>query len=362
VNMPQKVNIPKKRRWRLFRKVLVALFLLMMAVVLGGVAIALAVVGSYRSDLPDVNQLRSYQPSEASRIYSSDGQVIGTLFKENRTWVTLENIPPSLKDAVVAIEDARFFHHRGVDVKGVMRALLANYRGEEISQGASTITMQLARNVFLSPEVSFKRKIREMLLAMEIERRFTKDEILEFYLNQIYFGSGAYGIEAASQTLFGKHAKDLNLAEAAMIAGLPAAPSIYSPLENFKLAKERQTLVLDRMLALGMITREQYREAVEYQLKLAPPRSEMSYLRYPYFTSFVIKQLTQKYDEDLLYRGGLRIYTTMDVRMQEKAQAAVNSGIHDAISWGYNGHQGALVAIEPSTGFIRAMVGGTGFS
>jgi len=337
-----------------------SVFLMVSCLTAAAVGFGLSLVNRYSQNLPDVERLRSYQPSETTRIYAANGELIATLFKENRIGVPFEKIPDNFKKAILAIEDARFYQHQGVDFVGIMRAALADYRSGGAAQGASTITMQLARNIFLHPRATMQRKIQEILISMQLEKKFTKQEILEFYLNQIYFGSGAYGIEAASETYFGKKASELTLAESAVIAGLPAAPSRYSPQVDMQMAKHRQILVLKRMVDVGYITQAQALNAIRQPLKVARPKQHFDVLEWPYFTSYVLHELFQKYDEDVLYRGGLRIYTTLDPKMQRDAEEAIKWGVREA-QWA-GARQAALVAIEPKTGYIRAMVGGTGWT
>ncbi|MFH0800811.1 MAG: penicillin-binding protein 1A [bacterium] len=344
----------KKRRW------LIAIFLLLMLFCLSFLGFALGLISSASQNLPNIEQLKFFQPSESTQIFASDGTLIGSIYKENRTWVPISKMPQVLKDSIISIEDERFYHHFGIDFKGILRAIRANLRHEPL-QGASTITQQLARGIFLSPQVSIQRKIQEALLAIQIERRFTKEEILELYLNQIYFGSSAYGVESAAHTYFGKNAGSLNLAEASMLAGLPQAPSLYSPKVNFKLAKERQALVLQRMVANGYISFKKAREALHAPLKLAQTKEEFHTYKYPYFTTYVVHYLFSKYEPEVIFRGGLKVYTTMNVSMQETAQKALAEGVKRGLMAGYNCHQGALAALEPKTGYIRAMVGGVKF-
>lgn len=345
----------KKRRW------LTALFLLFLFFCLSILGFSLGIISSASQNLPSIDQLRFFQPSESTLIFASDGTLIGKIFKENRIWVPISEMPQVLKDAIISIEDERFYHHFGIDPKGIIRAVRANLRHEPL-QGASTITQQLARSIFLSPQVSVQRKIQEALLAMQIERRFTKEEILELYLNQIYFGSSSYGVESAAQTYFGKRTRNLNLAESSMLAGLPQAPSLYSPKVNFKLAKERQAMVLERMVANGYIDFQQAKGALRAPLKLARTKGEEFHTyRYPYFTTYVVNYLFSKYEPEVIFRGGLKVYTTMNISMQEEAQKALAEGVKRGLDAGYNCHQGALVALEPRTGFIRAMVGGVKF-
>ncbi|MCD6310180.1 MAG: PBP1A family penicillin-binding protein, partial [Candidatus Eremiobacteraeota bacterium] len=319
--------------------------------------------GLLAQDLPDADYLYSYKPGETSKIYASDGTWLGTLYKENREWVDLEKVPNVVQEAILAIEDSRFYFHRGVDWKGIIRALKADLEGKKITQGASTITQQLARNIFLTPRKTFKRKIKEILLAFEIEKRLSKREILELYINQIYFGSGAYGIQAAARTYFNKDVSKLTLPEAALLAGLPAAPSIYSPYENPKLAKRRQVLVLNRMVEVGFISRKKANEAAREKLEFKSRKTQFQTLTYPYFTTYVLHDLlSRNYDEDLLYRGGLDIYTTMNPRLQRLAEKAVKWGVNEGKKIGLGCSQAALVSLEPDTGYIRAMAGGVEFS
>ncbi len=339
---------------------LLSIILMVSCVAAAGVGFGLSLLSRYSQGLPDVERLRSYQPSETTRIYAANGELIGTLFKENRTWVPFDKVPTNFRHAILAVEDARFYQHQGVDFVGIMRAAVADYRTGGTAQGASTITMQLARNIFLHPRATIQRKIQEMLISMQLEKKFTKDEILELYLNQIYFGSGAYGVEAAAEVYFNKKVAELTLAESAVIAGLPAAPSRYSPQLNLGLAKQRQILVLKRMVDVGYITQRQALDAIQQRLNIAEPRQTFNVLKLPYFTTYVMHELFQKYDEDLLYRGGLRIYTTVEPKLQEWAEEAVRWGVAQG-RW-ENIHQSALVSIEPKTGYIRALVGGLGWT
>ncbi len=342
--------------------------LLLGLLALGGV-FAMAIVGysvvkHFSQGLPDVGRLKGYEPSQTTRIYASGGELIATLFKENRTYSKIEDIAPSMADAIVAVEDSRFREHIGVDFRGVARAAVYDLQHKGAHQGASTITMQLARNLFLNPTRSFERKIREVLLSLEIEKKFTKDEILELYLNQIYYGSGAYGIASASQLYFDKKPKDLSIAEASLLAGLPQAPSEFSPFVDEQAAKHRQVLVLGRMRDTNAISAAEYRQAIEDTRKFEfHKKRDVSYelLKLPYFTTFALQQLGAKYSEELLYRGGLTIHTTVDAKLQKKCEAILKEMIGtDGKKLGAD--TGAIVLIENKTGFIRAMVGGTGWS
>lgn len=323
-----------------------------------------ALLNHYAEGLPDVSNLRYYEPSETTRIYSSDGVPIATLFKENRTWLKLEEMSPYMPKAIVAVEDSRFYEHKGVDIWGVARAFVYDITHRGTHQGASTITMQLARNLFLSPDQNLERKVKEMLLALQIEKKFTKDEILELYLNQIYYGAGAYGVQQACKTYYNKDCKDLTLAEASLIAGLPQAPSDYSPLVSEHNAKIRQIQVLGRMETTKAITFDDYRKALvdaRHPHFMRAKKQEFQSLEVPYFTTYVIKQLYDRYDEDLLYRGGLRITTTVDMKMQKAAEETLKE-IITTQGPTFHADSAALVCIENKTGFIRAMAGGLGWT
>ncbi len=333
------------------------------------VGIALAVAGvvagmtaAFARSLPDVGAVYS-PPNEATRIYASNGELIASLFKENRAFISLGEIPPSLQRAVIAVEDDRFYQHRGVDVRATVRAVWRNVRAREVVEGGSTITQQLARSLFLTQERVISRKLAEILLAFEIERRLTKPEILERYLNQVYFGQGGYGVELAARVYFGKHAKDLTLSESALIAGLIRAPSTTSPFHRFAVAKARQTVVLHRMVELGYISADQARFAEMQPLKLAAENNAgLVGIRAPYFVSYILPSLIKRYGEDTLYTNGLRVYTTLDIQMQIAAERAVREGVDYGLAQRLKTSQGALVAIDPRTGAIRAMIGGYDFA
>ncbi len=332
------------------------LFVLFAAGTVGGI------VAAYSRNLPDISRMADYQPASATRIFARDGTLLASVYKENRTWVPLSRIPAVMRDAVIANEDHNFYYHGGVDFGGIVRAAIADLTHQQF-QGASTITQQLARKLFLNDQISLSRKIQEALLAMEIERYYTKDEILERYLNIVYLGAGAYGVDAAAHTYFGKSVADLNLNQAAMIAGVIAAPSDYSPFVNLKLALERQHHVLGRMVDSGYITQAQANAAKAAPLGLVKWRAPglQGYL-YPYYTTYVIAQLDKLFGQQAVEEGGLQVYTALDPRMQQIAQDAVSWGLERAKVDGVNAHQAALVAIEPKTGEIVAMVGGSGFN
>lgn len=342
---------------------LLTMFLIFLGVGLTGVSAVRTVLDHYRTELPDVSTLTYYEPSLTTRIFAADGTLIATLYRENRTWTKFDQISPHLKNAILAIEDTNFEKHQGVDPKGVLRAVKAAATGSGGKQGASTITMQLARALFLSRKQSLDRKLKEVLVAIEIEKNFTKDEILELYLNQIYLGSGAHGVYAASNLYFNKKPKDLSPAEASLIAGLPQAPSDYSPFVSLEAAKERQLVVLGRMKTVGKLTQKEFEQAkkeVAAQKFKEPDSEDFVVLKVPYFTSFVIKQLYRQFDEEMLFQGGLNIYTTVDLKLQKKAEKIVKELVNRDTQY-LNVHQAASVTIENGTGFIRSMVGGTGW-
>lgn len=309
------------------------------------------------SDLPDISSLRSYKPLESSIVYSSDGKVLAELFLERRTFIPEYNIPSIVKQAFIAIEDHRFYSHPGIDLIGILRALYKDILAGEIVEGGSTITQQLAKMLFLSPEKSIERKIKEAILSAQIEKKYTKDEILGIYINQVYFGSRAYGIEAAAQAYFGKSTAELNLADAALLAGMPKAPSAFSPFRNPEKAHLRRQIVLKKMLENGFITQEQYISANAEPLpeKVKPRRYNA-----PYFIEYIRQNLEAKYD-DKLYTSGLKIYSTVDYSMQKIAEEAIRNGISAVEKRTGVGVQGGLIAIDLRTGYIKAMVGGTDF-
>ena len=333
-----------------------------------GLALLLAVSGvllgtalAISGHLPSVEALYT-PPSEATRIYAANGDLIASLYQENRANIPLSQIPRMFQRAVIDTEDAGFYRHHGISLRGVLRASFRNVRERGLAEGGSTITQQLARNLFLSNEKALSRKIAEMLLAVQIERRLTKDEILERYLNQVYFGQGAYGVEAAAEVYFGKPAQDLTLPESALLAGLIRAPSYDSPYDRPDRAAARRAEVLQRMVDLGDITAVQMRAAQLAPIHLVEKgNAGFIGIRAPWFVSYILPPLLQRYGEDVLYKGGLRIYTTLDLAWQAQAEAAVRAGIDRADHDKQNVHQGAMIVLDPQTGAIRAMIGGYDF-
>ena len=302
-------------------------------------------------------------PPETSQIYDSAGNEIATIHAtENRLLVSLDEVPLPLQYAFIAVEDNRFYEHNGVDPRGLLRAAWANFRSNEISEGGSTITQQLAKNAYLTQERTLQRKIQEMFLAMQLEKQYTKREILEFYLNQIYFGQGAYGVEAAARTYFGKDVQELDLAECAMLAGIPKSPNYYSPFNNLDAAKERRAVVLDQMVKYGYISRMEATEAKRTEINLAVPEPPEEQKVGAYFIDYVTQVLIDRYGADKVYKEGLKIYTTIDMDLQRMAEQvmAEQLPVYYADENGVVQPQGSLVAIDPSNGFIRVMVGGRG--
>ncbi|UCD71796.1 MAG: transglycosylase domain-containing protein, partial [Syntrophobacterales bacterium] len=281
--------------------------------------VSLGIYLYFTHDLPRVDSLRDYHPPIITMVYSDAGELIGEFFVEKRIVLPVEEIPRFFLQAFVSAEDARFFQHEGLDYPAILRALWKNILAGEIVQGGSTITQQVARSLVLSSERKWSRKIREAILAYRMEKSLSKEEILYLYLNQIYLGHGAYGIEAASQNYFGKHGKDLNLAEVAMLAGLPQAPTRNSPYNYPRMAKLRQAYVLDQMVKNGYISRTEATNALETVLEIHPRRSKFLEIA-PYFTEHVRRYVEEKYGRDTLYKEGLRIFTALDVAMQKAAQ------------------------------------------
>ncbi len=293
----------------------------------GGVGLLAGLFWGYGRDLPSVDDLRSYRPGLVTKVYDLNDREITGFYHERREIVPLESIPRRLKDAVISVEDVHFLAHRGIDPIGILRAMLANLTAGGMVQGGSTITQQVARAVFLTPEKKITRKIKEAILAWRLEREFSKEEILWLYLNHIYFGAGAYGVEAAARTYFGKHVSQLDLAECATLAGLPKAPSTYSPVEHPEAARARRSLVLRRMVEEGYLGREEMERAAQAPLDVVGGFRESS--RASFFIEHVRRYLEATYGTDLLYRGGLRVYTTLDLGLQEAAERAIDVGVRE---------------------------------
>ncbi len=301
------------------------MLLLMFLLLLAGGGVGFHYYLKFQRGLPDVSILKDYRPSLITTVYSDGGDVIGKFYIEKRILRPLKEIPDRLVKAFIAIEDARFYHHHGIDLQGITRAFWADLRAKQITQGGSTITQQLAKTLFLSPERKIKRKIKEVILALEIEKRFSKDEILELYLNQIYFGAGAYGVEAASETYFGKPVDELRLSEMATLAALPKSPGRFDPFKHPEDSKARRSLVLARMYAEHFITREQMEEAKAEPLQLR--KKEEDHNDAAYFVEHVRRYLLDQYGSSRLYESGLDVYTTLNLPMQRAAVKSVREGL-----------------------------------
>lgn len=316
---------------------------------------------SFRN-LPDVRVLRNYIPSETSYIYDVNGTQLDSIHDEaNREVVNLNQISPDLKRAVLAIEDSYFFSHHGINPSGIARAFLANMEEGQTVEGGSTITMQLVKNLFLTPQRNISRKVAEAVLSLRLEQVFTKDQIMEMYLNQVYWGHNTYGVETAAKSYFNKHASELNLAEAAMMAGLIQAPEVYSPFVDYQKAKERQTIVLDRMRRIGWATPDEVAKAKATPIKLGEITSFRA-SQAPYITDAVIQELTSRFGQEAVLQGGMRVQTTIDLNLQRKAEETVRDGIASIQRQGIYANQMALVAVDPRTHFVKAMVGGVDYS
>lgn len=293
------------------------------------VAISLGVVGglfvTYLRDLPTLDALEEYQPSLVTTLYSDHDEPFAAFFEQKRFWVPLDKIPRHLINGIIAVEDAQFYQHRGINFRGIARALLVNLRALRPAEGGSSITQQLAKLLLLTPEKHLSRKIKEAVLAIEIEKRYSKEKILELYLNQVYFGHGAYGVESAAHTYFKKSVDQLNLAEAAILAGLPRAPNYYSPITDKERAIRRRDHVLTRMAERGFITDKQAVSASSVTFDEVP--FEKTRNLGPYFVEYIRQQLEEKYGTYTVYHGGLKVYTTLNINAQRSAEAALIEGL-----------------------------------
>ncbi|HEY7138948.1 MAG TPA: penicillin-binding protein 1A [Methylomirabilota bacterium] len=365
-----------RRRWRLIPSWRVVRWILLPLLLLAVLAVAGVAVAAYLywpTDLPPAKALEEYTPSVGSRVYAHDDEFLTEFQPEKRIFVPLQQIPPALRNAVIAVEDARFYSHFGVDVRGIARAAYANFRHGRVVEGGSTITQQLAKVLFLTPDRSFSRKVKEALLALELEKRYSKDRLLELYLNQVYMGHGAFGVEAAARMYFGKSVQELTLPEAAMLAALPRSPGNYSPFERPELAQRRRAIAVGRLLEQGYISETQAKAANRAPLGLVP--SERRRGSGQYFLEYLQQSLEAKYGSDVLYKSGLAIYTTLDPVLQRAAEQALRDGIQAlterqgarAAARGKGAPapaapEGAVVVIEAATGYVKALIGGVDFT
>lgn len=345
-------------------KIVITIIMILMATLM---VFGVASYVFFTHDLPSIESLRNYKPPSITRFFSEEGEVIGEFFTEKREVISLDRIPDHLIQAFVAGEDARFFHHKGLDYLAISRALLKNIFSGEIVQGGSTITQQVVKSLLLSPEKSFSRKIREAILAFKIEKYLSKEEILYLYLNQIYLGYGAYGVASAAESYFGKPVEELNLAESALLAGLPQAPSKYSPYRHPDQAKRRQAYILHRMVEEGFISHHEMMKAQQTPVKIKS-KQVSSIDKAPHFVDFVRKYVEEKYGKEALYKNGLQVFTTIDIGAQTAAKEAVESGLKEIEKRQKYlpanmplALEGALVCFDLETGYIKAMVGGRDF-
>ena len=313
-------------------------------------------------DIPDIRTVDDYRPLVTTTLLDRHGRPVDAIYRENRIVLTWNQMPPLLPQAFVAAEDSRYWQHGGLDIWSIVRAFINNLRSGRRSQGGSTITQQVTRSLMLSREKSYFRKVTEAILAYRLDRMLSKKEILTLYLNEIYLGEGAYGVEAASRTYFGKPAKKLRLGEMALLAGLPQAPSRYSPLKHYAQAKARQRYVLNRMAEDGLISAEEARRAFNEKITFQPAAKARRAMN-GYFTDYIRSRLEQLYGREELYRAGLTVWTTLDSELQERAVRAIRAGSEAIRQREHSSRspQGALVALDNRTGRILAMVGGTDY-
>jgi len=350
----RKIRIEKKKKGRFKR------FILNAFLALSGLGLLVFFVGAgyiyfkYSDGLPDVLELKNYQPSTISRVYDDQDDLLAEFYIEKRILIPFREIPLRMKQATLAVEDSNFYYHFGLDPKAIVRAMIKNIQAGRIVEGGSTITQQLAKTLFLSFKKNIERKIREAILAVRMELVFTKDDILEMYLNQIYYGHGSYGVEAAARTYFGKTIADLSITEYATLAGLPKAPNHYSPYKNLEKALRRRDHVIHRMALLGFISEQEKTEALHTQLALGQVADPVN--KSPYFVEFIRQFIQKKYGTNKLYRDGLRIYTTLNYTNQLSAKKAVRDGLRQADKrYGYRGPLHHLDEV-PETAELDALI------
>lgn len=313
----------KKRSF--IRTLLVAVSVFCLIVIISGAGAGFYIYQKFSKDLPDVSSLTDYKPSLVTRIYDNSDELVAEYYIEKRILLPLDQIPVMLRQATIAVEDAAFYEHHGLNLEGIVRAFIENMKAGRVVQGGSSITQQVAKLLFLTPERTLDRKIREAILSIQIDRKYTKNQILEIYLNHIYYGHGAYGVEAAALTYFGKHIGQISLSEMAIIVSLPKAPSNYSPYKNLARAKTRRNHALNRLFAINAITQRQKAEAIKEPIKLAGLKKPTN--KAPWFAEYVRRHLERKYGANRLYRGGLTVRTTLDLKFQRYADEAVRAGL-----------------------------------
>ncbi len=354
-----RANISKKsRKGGGFFSTLKFIFILGCACVLAGVAS----LELYLSSLPPINNLEQFKPNIVTKIYSADDEIIKTFTAYTYEKIELKDIPDNLKKALIATEDKNFYRHHGYDIAGLARSTIQNVLAGRVVQGASTITQQLARVLFLNNERTFDRKLKELFIAARIEKTISKDQILEMYMNNVYLGAGAYGVEGAAQIYFDKHLKNCDLAELALIAGLPQAPSVYNPFNNMDLAVQRRNQVLTRMYKMRYITKEEYEKAKKEKVHLAKVPQFYTTNKAPYFCDYVMKELEKLgFDETEISQGGYKVVTTLDYKAQKAANEAILKNLKN---WGLTGdkNQAAVFAYSPIDGRILVYSGGKDYT
>ncbi len=329
----------KKKRSKLGKILIITFYSITLFCLIAGFTGAGFIYFHYSQDLPDVRELKNYHPSTITQIYSDEDEKVAEFYIEKRIMIPLEDIPLALKQATLAVEDSNFYYHFGIDLKAIFRAFITNLKAGHVVEGGSTITQQLTKTLFLSRERTLPRKIREAILAVRLELVFTKDEILEMYLNQIYYGHGSYGVEAAARTYFGRGVANITIAECAMIASLPKAPNHYSPYKDPERAQKRRNHAIRRMAYLSFITREEGESAINEEFHLGEITNMLN--RAPYFVEHIRQFLQEKYGSSKLYRGGLKVYTTLDIGLQESAQKSIRKNLRVADKrYGYRGSLG----------------------
>lgn len=359
---PGKIRKKKPKEKSKFKKTLMVSFsTIFLICLIAGFIGAVFIYFHFSKDLPDVRKLKDHQPSTITQIYSDKDEIIAEFYIEKRIIVSLENIPLALKQATLAVEDSNFYHHFGIDPKAIFRAFFTNLKAGYVVEGGSTITQQLTKTMFLSREKTLSRKIKEAILAVRLELFFSKDEILELYLNQIYYGHGTYGVKAAARTYFGKSIKELTLAECAMIASLPKAPNNYSPYRNPKRARKRRNHVIRRMADVSFITMEQAKASIQEDFHLDKVQEMLN--KAPYFVEHVRRILEEKFGSSKLYRAGLKVYTTLDMEMQESAQRSIKENLRNADKrYGYRGSLGTVDLSRGEIAVQNAMIKQNNFS
>ena len=332
-----------------------------------GLGSAIGVITWVINESPDISDYGQWKTSESTIIYASNGEPLTKLYKENRIYVGLKQIPENLQNAVVSIEDARFRSHHGLDFKGILRAIWVDLKHMAKVEGASTITQQLAKNALLTHKKLFSRKLQEMYIALQFERMYTKNEILEFYLNEIFLGHSAYGVQSAAKFYFNKDVENLTLSESALIAALIKAPNAYSPYRNKDSARSRRNIVLTKMAEQGYITEKQAQNAKQQAIKLERPTEDNEKLA-PYFITHIRKKLIDKFGAQRVYTGGLEVHTTLDIKMQKQANSSIENALKEGyiptvsrkVGQGDKQPQLSLITVNPNNGHIKAMVGGRG--